>query len=223
LIPLDGGGEAGCEVGEDRLPTEFQSKLGGIYGIAQVMASAIGDVIVCITRLPKQLQDRLDYLLVVTFAVGADQVGLADLAFGGDQQHGGAVIIDVDPVADIESRPVELRPAAVEDIGDLPRNELLDVLVRTVVVRTVAESGLDAEGAHPGTHQVIRASLSGRVWAGRIVGRALGESAVVLEGELAVDLIGGDVVVSGAVSANCLQEGVRPHQVSGDECRWVSQ
>ena len=132
------------------------------------MARTIGDVIVRIAGLSEQLQDRLNDLLVVPLAIGTNQIGLADLAFLSDQQHRGAVIINMDPVADVQSGPIELRSAAVQDVGDLPRNELLDVLVRTVVVRTVAESGLHSEGAHPGAHQVIRAGLGCGVGAGRL-------------------------------------------------------
>jgi hypothetical protein len=187
------------------------------------MACTIGDVIVRIARPSHQLQDRLNDLLVVPLTIGTNQVGLADLAFLSDQQHSGAVIINMDPVANVQPGPIKLRSAAVQDVGDLPRNELLDVLVGTVVVRTVAQSGLHSEGADPGAHQVIRAGLGRGVGAGGVVGRQLGKSVGILERQLAVHLIGGDVVVARAVPANGLQQRVGPDQVGGDERRRVPQ
>ena len=110
----------------------------------------------------------------------------------------------MNPVPNIEACAVKLRPATVQDVGDLSRNELLDMLIRTVVVRTVAECGLYVEGTYPRADQVIRTGLGRRVGARRIVGSGLGEAIRVVEAKIAVDLVGGDVVVPNAVSANGL-------------------
>ncbi len=53
---------------------------------------------------------QLDDLLVVLLAVGADQVGLADRAPLEDRQHRRGVVVDVDPVAHVLARAVELGP-----------------------------------------------------------------------------------------------------------------
>jgi glucose-1-phosphate thymidylyltransferase len=100
-------------------------------------------------------------LEVVALAVGADQVGLADPALLEDRQHGRGVVVGVDPVADVEPVAVELRPAAVDDVGDLARDELLDVLPGAVVVGAVRDRRPHAEAAHPGMRGIILAGGTG--------------------------------------------------------------
>ena len=68
-----------------------------------------------------------------------------------------------------------------------------------------------------------RTGLGRGVRAGRVVGRALGESVRIVERQVAVDLVGGDVVVPNAVPARCLQQRVRADQVRRDEHRRVTQ
>jgi hypothetical protein len=104
------------------------------------------------------------------------------------------VVVDVDPVADVEAVAVELRAPAVEHVRDLARDELLDVLVGAVVVRAVADGGGDPERAHPRAHQEVAAGLGGGVRAARVVRRGLGEALRVVQLEVPVDLVGRDVV-----------------------------
>jgi hypothetical protein len=143
------------EVRENRLPAELHPELGGVNGVAQVVAGPIRNMIVCFARLTHQLQDRFYDLLVAPLAIGADQICLADLPLGSDQQHCSTVIIHMNPVPYVEARAVELWPATAQDVGDLARNELLDMLIRPVVVRAVAQCGLDVEGTYPSADQVI--------------------------------------------------------------------
>ena len=93
------------------------------------MAHPISHQIVRVAGPAEQFQDRLDHLAVAPLAIRADQVGLPDPSPLQDQQHRGAVVVGVDPVPDVEPGPVELGAAAVEHVGDLARNELLDVLI----------------------------------------------------------------------------------------------
>jgi len=87
----------------------------------------------------------------------------------------------MDPVANVFALAVELGLHAVDQVGNLARDELFDVLHRTVVVRTVGDSRAHLEGAHPGTHQKIRSSLGGGIGAGGIVGGVLGELGRVVQ------------------------------------------
>ena len=118
---------------------------------------------------------------------------------------------------------VQLRPDAAEHVGDLARDELLDVLVRAVVVRAVRDRGVDAERAHPRPHQQVRAGLGRAVRAGRVVRRARGELRRVVELEVAVHLVGGDVVQPHAVPPHRLEDGERADQVGVHERRRVAQ
>lgn len=64
---------------------------------------------------------------------------------------------------------------------------------------------IDAEGAVPGAHQVVGGRLDGAVREAGAVGRLLGEARRVVHREVAVDLIGGDVVVAHVELAGGLQ------------------
>ena len=196
-----------------RLPAQLGAQLGRVDRVAQVVAGPVGDLVVRVARPAEQDQDRLHHLPVVALPVGPDQVGLADPALLGDQQHRGGVVVGVDPVADVGAGAVELGPAAVEHVGDLPRDELLHVLVRPVVVGAVADRGLHAERAHPGPDQQVRAGLGRGVGAGRVVRRGLGEPLRVVQLQVAVHLVGGDVVVADPVPADRLEQRVGADQV----------
>ena len=187
------------------------------------MARAVGDVVVPVGRLAHQVEDEFEHALVALLAVGADQVGLADRAAVDDRPYRVVVVVDVDPVAHVRARAVELRPDAAQHIGDLPRDELLDVLVRPVVVRAVRDRGLHAERANPRPHQQVRACLRGAVRAGGVVRRLRREPAWIVEFEVAVDLVGGDVVKAHPMRAHGLQQRERTDEVGVHERRRVLQ
>ena len=112
----------------------------------------------------------------------------------------------MEPVADVLAAAVELRLDPVDDVGDLPGDELLHVLVGAVVVGAVGDRGAKAVGAGPGADQHVGGRLGARVRAARVIRRLLGELRRVVEREVAVDLVGGDVVVADAVFADGLQQ-----------------
>ncbi len=112
----------------------------------------------------------------------------------------------MDPVADVLALPVELGAHAVDDVGDLSGDELLNVLVGAVVVGAVGDRGAQAVGAGPGAHEHVGARLGRAVRGARVVGRLLGELGGVVERKVAVDLVGGDVVVADAVFPDGLQQ-----------------
>jgi hypothetical protein len=55
-----------------RLPTQFGSQFGRIDGIPEVMAGAVGDVVVGVGGLANQGQDQFDNRFVVFLAVRAE-------------------------------------------------------------------------------------------------------------------------------------------------------
>src|SRR5690606_26679617 len=107
-VPVDGGGEPRAEVRVARRPAELCTQLRGVDRVAQVVAGAVGDMVVCPRRLPHQLEDQLDHVLVVLLAVGTDEVGVPDAAAVEDREHGGGVVVGVDPVAHVAPCAVEL-------------------------------------------------------------------------------------------------------------------
>ena len=122
-------------------------------------------------------QQRLDDLTVRRLTAGPDEIRLADPPALEHQQHGRAMVVDVQPVAHVQPVAVELGAYAVEHVRDLARDELLDVLPGPVVVRAVRHGRLEPERAHPGRHEQVGAGLRRRVRARRAVGRGLVESA----------------------------------------------
>ena len=181
------------------------------------MAGAVGDPVEVLGVLSHGLQDHAQDRDVVPLAVGSDEVGLPRAALGEDVPHRGAVVLGVDPVADVLALPIELGADAVDDVGDLPGDELLHVLVGAVVVGAVGDRGAQTVGAGPCAHEHVGARLGRAVRRGRVVGRLLGELRRVVERQVAVDLVGGDVVVADAVLADGLQQAEGALDVGAQE------
>ena len=123
----------------------------------------------------------------------------------------------MDPVADVLAAAVELGAHAVDDVRDLARDELLHVLVGAVVVGAVGDRGAKPVGAGPGAHEHVGGRLGRAVRRGRPVRRLLGELGRVVERQVAVDLVGGDVVVADAVLADGLQQAEGALDVGAQE------
>ena len=183
-------------------PAELAAELGRVDRVAAVVAGAVARPVEVVLGAAEGPQDLSEHRDVVQLAVGADQVGLPYPAAGQDGPDGGAVVLGVDPVADVAPVAVELGAHPVDEVGDLAGDELLNVLAGAVVVGAVGDGGSQAEGAGPGAHQQVRARLGGAVGRARAVGRLLGEAGGVVQRQVAVDLVGGDVVVAHAVASS---------------------
>ena len=118
-------------------PAQLAPQLGGVDGVAAVMPGAVGHVVEVIGVVAHGLHDHPQHVDVAALAVRTDEVGLLHLATGQDGPNSAGVVLDVDPVADVLPGAVELGPDSIDDVGDLPRDELLHVLVVTIVVGTV--------------------------------------------------------------------------------------
>ena len=200
-----------------RPPAELALELGGVDGVAAVVAGAVGDPVEVLGVAPHGLQDHAEHGDVVPLAVGADEVGLPHAALGQDVPDGRGVVLGVDPVADVLAAAVELGADAVYDVRDLPGDELLHVLVGAVVVGAVGDRGAKPVGAGPGAHEHVGGRLGARVRAARVVRRLLGELRRVVERQVAVDLVGGDMVVADAVFADGLQQAEGALHVGAQE------
>lgn len=189
-----------------RPPAELALELRAVDGVAAVVAGAVGDPVEVLGVAAHGLQDHAQHGDVVPLAVGSDEVGLPHAALGEDVPDGRGVVLGVDPVADVLAAAVELGTDAVDDVRDLPGDELLHVLVGAVVVGAVGDRGAQAVGAGPGADQHVGGRLGRAIGRGRLVGRLLGELGRVVEREVAVDLVGGDVVVADAVLPHGLEQ-----------------
>ena len=216
-VPVDGGLEALGEVGVRRRPAELALELGRVDGVAAVVAGAVGDPVEVLGVAPHRLEDHAQDRDVVLLPIGADEVGLPRAALGQDVPDGRGVVLGVDPVADVLAAAVELGAHAVDDVGDLARDELLHVLVGAVVVGAVGDGRAQPVGAGPGAHEHVGGSLGARVRRRGLVRRLLGELGGVVERQVAVDLVGGDVVVADAVFADGLQQAEGSLDVGAQE------
>lgn len=200
-----------------RPPAQLALELRGVDGVAAVVAGAVGDPVEVLGVAPHGLEDHAEHGDVVPLAVRADEVGLPHLSLGEDVPDGRGVVLSVDPVADVLAAAVELGAHAVDDVRDLPGDELLHVLVGAVVVGAVGDRGAKAVGAGPGADQHVGAGLGRAVRRGRPVRRLLGELGRVVERQVAVDLVGGDVVVADAVLPHGLEQAEGALDVGAQE------
>ena len=200
-----------------RPPAELALELRAVDGVAAVVAGAVGDPVEVLGVAAHGLQDHAQDRDIVPLAVGSDEVGLPRAALGEDVPDGAGVVLGVDPVADVLAAAVELGAHAVDDVGDLPGDELLHVLVGAVVVGAVGDRGAQAVGAGPGAHEHVGGRLGARVRAARVVRRLLGELGGVVERQVAVDLVGGDVVVADAILPHGLQQAEGSLDVGAQE------
>ena len=216
-VPVDSGLQALGEVGVGRPPAELALELRAVDGVAAVVAGAVGDPVKVLGVAPHGREDHAQDRDVVPLAVGADEVGLPHAALREDVPDGRGVVLGVDPVADVLAAAVELGADAVDDVGDLPGDELLHVLVGSVVVGAVGDRGAQAVGAGPGAHEHVGAGLGRAVRGARLIRRLLGELRRVVERQVAVDLVGGDVVVADSVLADGLQQAEGALDVGAEE------
>ena len=216
-VPVDGGLEALGEVGVGRPPAQLALELRAVDGVAAVVAGAVGDPVEVLGVASHGREYHAQDHDVVPLPIGADEVGLPRAALGEDVPDGAGVVLGVDPVADVLAAAVELGAHAVDDVRDLPGDELLHVLVGAVVVGAVGDRGAKPVGAGPGAHEHVGGSLGARVRRGRVVRRLLGELRRVVEREVAVDLVGGDVVVADAVLPHGLQQAEGALHVGAQE------
>lgn len=216
-VPVDGGLQALGEVGVGRPPAQLALELRAVDGVAAVVAGAVGDPVEVLGVAAHGLQDHAQDGDVVLLAVGSDEVGLPHAALGEDVPDGRGVVLGVDPVADVLAAAVELGAHAVDDVGDLPGDELLHVLVGAVVVGAVGDRGAKAVGAGPCAHEHVGTRLGGAIGARGLIRRLLGELGGVVERQVAVDLVGGDVVVADAVFPHGLQQAEGALHVGAQE------
>ena len=200
-----------------RPPAQLALELGGVDGVAAVVAGAVGDPVEVLGVAAHRLEDHAQDRDVVLLPVGSDEVGLPHAALREDVPDGRGVVLGVDPVADVLAAAVELGAHAVDDVGDLPGDELLHVLVGPVVVGAVGDRGAKPVGAGPCAHEHVGAGLGRAVRRARMVGRLLGELGRVVERQVAVDLVGGDVVVADSVFPDGLQQAEGALHVGAQE------
>ena len=136
--------------------------------------------------------DRVENLQVVALVMAADVVGFSAPARVVHEVDGLAVVEYVEPVADVRAVAVHRNILFFQALGDDDRDELLEMLLRAIVVGAVRGGHVHAVGMVIGTHDEVRTGLAGRVGAVGSVGRGFGKEAGLAQ--RAVHFVGGDMV-----------------------------
>ena len=145
-------------------------------------------------RLSEGCQHRVGDLLDRLLDAGADVVRLADSSVLQHELDRAAMVEDVQPLPLVLRRRVERQRLVVECVRCEQRDHLLGKLVRPVVVRAVRDRRRHVERLVVRADVVIRGGLRRVVGRARPVRRRFAERFVAVEGKVAVDLAGGDVV-----------------------------
>ena len=164
---------------QGRFPAQFLLELGGIDGVAGVVAQTVrhvGDEVHVLafrtTQEPiHRLDDDLDDVDVLPFVEPADIVRLGNLSVMENHVDSAGMVFHEEPVAHILALAVNRKRFLVADIVDEQRNQLFGELVRTVVVGAVRHDGRHAVGVVERTHEVVGARLGCGI---RAVRRVLG-------------------------------------------------
>src|SRR6202521_2521115 len=151
-VPGDRRGERVLEA-VARSPAELAGGLRRVDGVAAVVPGAVLDVLDERLGLTEQRQHALDDLDVAALAGGAEVVDLPRLALLERGEEPAAVVLDVDPVADVEAVAVDRKRLVAERVRDHERYDLLRELVRAVVVRAARHDHVHPERVRIGERE----------------------------------------------------------------------
>lgn len=186
-----------------------------VHGVAPVVAGAIRHVphqrVVC----AQGVQHDVHHLQIGHLSAGADVVDLAGLSVQQHRLDPGAVVMDMGIVAHLQTVAVDRDRLAQDCVGAEQRHGLLRVLVRPDVVRPARDGHRESVGDRVRLHQLIGRRLAGRVGAAR--GQVVGLHALVAVADVAVHLVGADVVNPDPKFPRHLQQDMRAAHVGVGE------
>ena len=171
---------------------------------------------------------------VAPFVEPAYIIGVGDGSFVIDEVDGASVVHHIEPVAYVFAFAIDGEGAAVADVVDEQRDELLGELVGAVIVRAVADERRHAVGVVVGAHEMVARGFRGRVGRMGTIGSGFEEEVVAVGGgvagagdvEGAIHFVGGDVVEALAliafgkrlpIVARRLQETEGAHHIGAGE------
>src|SRR5262245_20201024 len=85
------------------------------------------------------LADRADDVDIAALGTAADVVGLADASLLQHLRQSLRVVVDVEPVADVEALPVDRHAVTGEPLDDGQWDQLFGELIGAIIVRTVGD------------------------------------------------------------------------------------
>src|SRR5580704_16070475 len=138
LVPVDGIADPLAK-GHLRLPVELTFRLAAIDGIPQVVPGTITDKFNQSLRFSEQLEQHAGQVDIANFLVTAEVVDLARLPLAQSRVDSPAVIMHVNPVADILPRAIHGQRLVFESLRDEEGNNLFRELVGPVIVGAASD------------------------------------------------------------------------------------
>src|ERR1019366_6330528 len=144
-IPADGFADAALKRLQ-RVPVQFALDFARVHRVPAVVAGAVfdesdelavGNGGVVRAQFVQQLANGSDNLQVLFFASPADVVGFSNAAVGEHGANGAAVILNVEPVANVFAVAIHRQRFAGARVQDHEWNQFLGKLVRSVIVGAV--------------------------------------------------------------------------------------
>ncbi|MNF83658.1 hypothetical protein D3C84_659830 [compost metagenome] len=172
-IPLNGFAQAGFE-GFFRHPTQVALDFAGIDRVTQIVPGAVldeGDQVGISGntgwfdrgKFFEQGTDAAHHVDVRLFVVSANVVRLADDTFGDYFEQRSCVILDEQPVADLQAVSVDRQRFAGQRVENHQRNQFFGEVERAIVVRAVGQQYRQPVGALPCADEVVRGRFAGGV------------------------------------------------------------
>ena len=195
-IPLDGQADT---IFKHRLrqPAQLVVDLGRIDGIAHIVSFSVLHMLDQTLRLAKIFTDEFYDINIFHLVVSADIVNFADGSAAQDQVNRLTVILDIQPVAHIESLSVYRKRLICQRICDHKRNEFFWELVRAVVVGTAADRHRQAVRSVICHNKQIRRCLGSAVRTGGMDRRILVEKQIrAVQRQITVYLICGHLMIT---------------------------
>ena len=121
----------------DRRPTNLAAELASVYGVSSIMAGTVLNAVNKVFVFAHCFKNELENFEIAALAIGSDKIGLPDLPFGQDEPNGASVVIDMNPIAYVQTVPVQFGTLPAPDACNRMRNELLGVLIWTIVITAI--------------------------------------------------------------------------------------
>src|SRR5262245_24753029 len=147
-----------------------------------------------------RIANRADDINVATLAIAPDVIGFPHPTAFQYQRQRLHMIVNEQPVANVEPTAVDRHGFAVQSLDDRQWDELFRELMWSVIVRAVGEEDREPVGMAPCPDQMVRRRLAGRIRRARVVARLFGEASLIRQG--AVNFIRRDMQEPKALRAD---------------------
>jgi hypothetical protein len=106
------------------------------------MPRPVSNMVDAIRRSSCVLNNGRDHINIATLSITAEKVYLTGNTLFQCQQYASAVIVDMDPVTDLQPISIHWEGATIQSVDNHQRNELFGKLIWTVVVRASGDDGM---------------------------------------------------------------------------------